>query len=72
MSIEKIYIDDEYIKLDSLLKFGGIAETGGQAKLLVQDGLVKLNGEVCTQRGKKIKDGDNVQFEDKILEVLKK
>ncbi|WP_255882911.1 MULTISPECIES: RNA-binding S4 domain-containing protein [unclassified Ruminococcus] len=70
--MEKIYIDDEYIKLDSLLKFGGIAETGGQAKLLVQDGLVKLNGEVCTQRGKKIKDGDNVQFEDKILEVLKK
>lgn len=72
MSVEKIYIDQEYIKLDSLLKFGGIAETGGQAKLLVQDGLVLLNGEVCTQRGRKIKDGDKVQFEDKILEVLKK
>ena len=72
MSVEKIYIEEEYIKLDSLLKFGGIAETGGQAKLLVQDGLVTLNGEVCTQRGKKIKDGDRVQFEDKILEVLKK
>ncbi len=72
MSVEKIYIDQEYIKLDSLLKFGGIAETGGQAKLLVQDGLVLLNGEVCTQRGRKIKDGDKVQFEDKILEVLRK
>lgn len=72
MSVEKIYINQEYIKLDSLLKFGGIAETGGQAKLLVQDGLVLLNGEVCTQRGRKIKDGDKVQFEDKILEVLKK
>lgn len=72
MSVEKIYIDEDYIKLDSLLKFGGIAETGGQAKLLVQDGLVMLNGEVCTQRGRKIKDGDRVQFEDKILEVLKK
>lgn len=72
MSVEKIYIEEDYIKLDSLLKFGGIAETGGQAKLLVQDGLVTLNGEVCTQRGKKIKDGDRVQFEDKILEVLKK
>ena len=72
MSVEKIYIDDEYIKLDSLLKFGGIAETGGQAKLLVQDGLVTLNGEVCTQRGKKIKDGDRVKFEDKILEVVRK
>lgn len=72
MSVEKIYINQEYIKLDSLLKFGGIAETGGQAKLLVQDGLVLLNGEVCTQRGRKIKDGDKVQFEDKILEVLRK
>ncbi|MGN0498173.1 MAG: RNA-binding S4 domain-containing protein [Acutalibacteraceae bacterium] len=72
MSVEKIYIDEDYIKLDSLLKFGGIAETGGQAKLLVQDGFVMLNGEVCTQRGRKIKDGDRVQFEDKILEVLKK
>lgn len=72
MSVEKIYIDQEYIKLDSLLKFGGIAETGGQAKLLVQDGLVLLNGEVCAQRGRKIKDGDKVQFEDKILEVLRK
>ncbi|MGN1113444.1 MAG: RNA-binding S4 domain-containing protein [Acutalibacteraceae bacterium] len=72
MSVEKIYIKDEYIKLDSLLKFGGIAETGGQAKLLVQDGLVQLNGEVCTQRGRKIKDGDRVQFEDKLLEVVRK
>lgn len=72
MSVEKIYIDEDYIKLDSLLKFGGIAETGGQAKLLVQDGLIMLNGEICTQRGRKIKDGDRVQFEDKILEVLKK
>lgn len=72
MSVEKIYIDDEYIKLDSLLKFGGIAETGGQAKILVQDGLVTLNGEVCTQRGKKIKDGDRVKFEDKVLEVVRR
>ena len=72
MSVEKIYIDDEYIKLVSLLKFSGIAETGGQAKLLVQDGLVTLNGEVCTQRGKKIKDGDRVKFEDKVLEVVRK
>lgn len=72
MKSEKIYIDDEFIKLDSLLKFGGIAETGGQAKLLVQSGGVTLNGEVCTQRGRKIRPGDTVKFEDKILEVLKK
>lgn len=72
MKSEKIYIDDEFIKLDSLLKFGGIAETGGQAKLLVQSGGVTLNGEICTQRGRKIRPGDTVKFEDKILEVLKK
>ncbi len=72
MSVEKIYIDDEFIKLDSLLKFGGAAETGGQAKILVQSGQVYLNGEVCTQRGKKIKSGDRVSVDDKILEVLKR
>lgn len=69
---EKIYIEDEFIKLDSLLKFGGIAETGGQAKLLVQSGGVTLNGEVCTQRGRKIRPGDIVRFEENTIEVLKK
>lgn len=53
MNTEKIFIDDEFIKLDSLLKFSGVAETGGQAKVLIQSGLVTLNGEVCTQRGKR-------------------
>lgn len=70
MNTEKIFIDEEFIKLDSLLKFSGAAETGGQAKLLIQSGLVYLNGEVCTQRGKKIRNGDIVRFEDKSLEVF--
>ncbi len=69
MNTEKIFIDDEFIKLDSLLKFSGVAETGGQAKVLIQSGLVTLNGEVCTQRGKKIRSGDIVNFEDRSLEV---
>ena len=65
MKTEKVYIDQEYIKLDSLLKFGGIVPTGGQAKVLV-------NGKVCMERGKKIHAGDQVQSKDKILEVCRK
>ena len=55
-----------------LLKFGGIAETGGQAKLLVQSGQIQVNGEVCTQRGKKMRAGDTAQNEDEMLEVCQK
>ena len=50
----KIKIDTEFIRLDALLKFGGALSTGGQAKLVIQDGLVKVNGEDCTKRGKKM------------------
>lgn len=59
---EIITINTEFIKLDSLLKFAGAAETGAFAKMLIQDGKVKLNGEICTARGKKIRDGDTVSF----------
>ncbi len=72
MKIEKVYIDQDFIKLDSLLKFGGVVPTGGQAKVLVQSGKVYVNGKVCTERGKKIHVGDHVQNEDKILEVYRK
>ncbi len=57
-----IKIKDEFIKLDTLLKLSGACETGGQAKLIVQDGKVTLNGEICTMRGKKIYSGDTVQY----------
>ena len=53
-------ITTEFIKLESLLKFEGVAETGGDAKLMIQYGEVKVNGEVCTMRGKKIRPGDVV------------
>ncbi len=62
MSASEITITTEYIKLDSLLKFTGMAETGGLAKEAVKDGKVLVNGEVCTMRGKKIKSGDTVSF----------
>ncbi|MGN0613594.1 MAG: RNA-binding S4 domain-containing protein [Porcipelethomonas sp.] len=54
-------IKTEFIKLDSLLKFSGLCDTGGFAKELVQQGEVKVNGEVCTMRGKKIRSGDTVE-----------
>ncbi len=69
---EKIFIDTEFIKLDNLLKFSGCADTGGQAKLMVQNGEVTLNGEVCTMRNKKIRDGDIVATAFKIIEVCQR
>ena len=58
--MDTIQINTEFIKLDSLLKFAGMVETGGEAKELIQAGQVKLNGEVCTMRGKKLRNGDTV------------
>ena len=60
--MEKILIHTEFIKLDSLLKLAGLVETGGEAKLLIQNGQVEVNGEVCTMRGKKLRPGDVVSF----------
>ncbi len=69
MNRETIFIETEFIKLQDLLKFSGITDTGGQAKLIIQNGDVLVNGEVCLMRGKKIRSGDTVTFEDKTLEV---
>ncbi len=62
MALSEISITTEYIKLDSLLKFTGMTETGGLAKEAIKDGKVRVNGEICTMRGKKIKSGDTVSF----------
>lgn len=67
---EKIEISTPFIKLDSLLKFAGAAETGAVAKQLVQEGRVKVNGEVCTARGKKIKSGDIISFLKTDYEII--
>ena len=71
MKKENIYIDTEFIRLDCLLKLGGFG-TGGQAKLLIQNGGVKVNDEVCTQRGKKMRIGDTAECNGIILEVCGK
>ena len=67
--IQKTKITTEFIKLDSLLKYEGLVETGGEAKLLIQEGQVKVNGEVCTMRGKKIRPGDKVELGGTALRV---
>ena len=68
---EKIAIKTEFIKLDQLLKFSGVADIGSEAKQMVLDGIVKVNGEVCTMRGKKISPGDLVEItgEDIIIRL---
>ena len=60
--MEKITIETEYIKLDSLLKFAAVVGTGGEAKYVISEGMVSVNGEVCTMRGKKLHPGDVVTF----------
>ena len=62
MQSETIQIHTEFIKLQDLLKFAGAVESGGDAKLIIQEGRVAVNGEVCTMRGKKIRPGDVVTF----------
>lgn len=69
MQKEIITINEEFIRLDNLIKYAGIAPTGGQAKYIIQNGEVKVNGEVCTMRGKKMRDKDVVEFEGRIIEV---
>ncbi len=64
-------IETDIIRLDALLKLGGLVNTGGEAKSLIQRGDVSVNNEVCTARGKKIKPGDIVQFGDNKLEVIR-
>lgn len=58
MQREEIQIHTEFIKLQDLLKFAGVVETGGDAKLIIQEGRVSVNGEICTMRGKKMRPGD--------------
>ena len=59
----------DFIKLDALLKFAGLCETGGEAKELIQGGAVKVNGEVCTMRGKKCRAGDTVELDGQTVQI---
>ena len=67
--MKTITITTEFIKLQDLLKFASLVSTGGEAKIVILDEEVRVNGEVCTQRGKKIRPGDNVEFRGEVLTV---
>ena len=68
--MEKIAIETEYIKLDSLLKFAAVVGTGGGAKYVIGEGMVTVNGEVCIMRGKKLRPGDRVSFQGLDFEIV--
>lgn len=70
--MEEVVIKDEFIKLGQALKLANLVASGVDAKFVVQDGLVKVNGEVCTMRGKKLVDGDQVSFEGNTFVVRSK
>lgn len=63
MAQKTVSITTEFIKLEALLKLANLVSTGGEAKMLIQDGQTSVNGEVCTMRGKKLRPGDTVQFQ---------
>ena len=67
--MEKIKITTEYIKLESLLKLASLCMSGGEAKNVILDGLVKVDGEVCTMRGKKLRGGETVEFDGNVISV---
>lgn len=67
---EIIKIKIDYIKLDSLLKFSGLAESGSFAKMMIEENNIKVNGERCTARGKKIRSGDIVSVRNIDLKVI--
>lgn len=66
----EVKITTEFIKLDQLLKFSGVAETGGMAKDIVLNEEVSVNGELCTMRGKKIRKGDKVTLDDIEINII--
>ena len=67
--METITIRDEFIKLGQALKLAGLVESGVDAKFVIQDGLVKVNGQVETQRGKKLVPGDVFEFDGNIVKI---
>lgn len=69
MQKDIIQIKTEFIKLDSFLKYAGLVETGGIGKEIIAEKRIKVNGEICTMRGKKLRDGDMVTVEEMDLEL---
>ncbi|MCT8977619.1 S4 domain-containing protein YaaA [Clostridium sp. CX1] len=68
--MKEIKINTDFIKLDSFLKWVGAVSLGSEAKMLIQEGHVKVNGEIETRRGKKLKSGDTIDFDGEIYSIL--
>lgn len=66
-----VEISTEFIKLDALLKFAALVGTGGEAKYVIAEGLVEVNGEVCTMSGKKLHAGDTVTFAGQTVKITR-
>ena len=66
---EKLYITTPFIKLDQAMKLSGLADTGGAAKMFIEDGSVRVNGDVCVQRGKKLFPGDKMMFRNSLFVI---
>ena len=71
MQEKTLPITTEYIKLDAALKFSDVAQTGGHAKLLIEEERIRVNGEPCTVRGKKLYPGDTFEYKDLRFTVVK-
>ncbi len=71
MTEKIVNIKEEFIRLDALMKLSDCVMTGGHAKIVIQNGEVEVNGEICTMRGKKMREGDFFIFEDKKVTVKK-
>ena len=69
MEAQGIRIQTEFIRLEALLKFTGLVPTGGEAKTAIQEGLVKVDGEPCTQRGRKLRPVNTVEYDGFLLRV---
>lgn len=68
--MNQVKITTEFIKLDQLMKFADMVDSGGEAKMLIAQGLVLVNGEICTQRGKKIRPGDEIEFDGQTYQIV--
>ena len=68
--MNEIKIETEIIRLDAFLKWAAIVQSGAEAKMFIQDSLVKVNNEVCTQRSKKLKKGDIINFENNDYKII--
>lgn len=67
---KQLKIETDFIRLDSALKYADIAVTGGHAKIIIGDGEIKINGEPCTMRGKKLRKGDSFEYDGFIYEIV--